>query len=66
VVHEDLNAAQAPSWTQWMIPLQRLADQGIDLTGVDKIAIGLGSEAGVTAPGGSGTIYVDDIRLCQP
>ncbi len=61
----DLEAAQSRAWTQWMIPLQAFADQGINLTNVDKIAIGLGSKAGAS-PGGSGTMYIDDIRLYQP
>ncbi|MFC1633336.1 LamG domain-containing protein [Planctomycetota bacterium] len=66
VAYDDPSAATVRSWTQWVIPLQALADQGIDMTKVDKIAIGLGSKSGSTAPGGSGTVYVDDIRLCQP
>jgi len=63
VAHEDLNAAQARTWKQWVIPLQAFADQGINLTNVDKIAIGLGTKAGMVAPGGTGTVYIDDIRL---
>ncbi|MBN2312297.1 MAG: hypothetical protein JXM79_00115 [Sedimentisphaerales bacterium] len=63
--HDNPSAAQIGAWTNWTIPLQTFSDQGINLTDVDKIAIGLGSEAGVTA-GGTGTIYVDDIRLSQP
>ena len=61
---EDLNAAQAFIWRQWVIPLQAFADQGINLGDVDKIAIGAGSKAG-TATGGSGTLYIDDIRLIR-
>jgi len=30
---------------------------------VDKLAIGLGAKSGVAGTGGSGTIYIDDIRL---
>jgi hypothetical protein len=30
---------------------------------VNSLAIGLGTKAGVAAPGGTGTIYIDDIRL---
>jgi hypothetical protein len=45
-----------------VIPLQTLADQGINLTDVDKIAIGLGSKGGAAA-GGTGTMYIDDIAL---
>jgi hypothetical protein len=62
VAHEDLNAAMARSWTQWIIPLQVIADQGINLTNVDKIAIGLGSKGGPAA-NGTGTVFIDDIAL---
>ena len=61
-VHGDANAAQTGAWMEWRIALQAFADQGITLTNVDKIAIGLGSKGG-TAAGGSGTMYIDDIRL---
>ena len=63
--HNDPSAATATIWTEWVIPLQALADQGITLTNVDKFAIGLGSKGGAAA-GGSGTLYVDDIRLYHP
>ena len=66
VAHNDLNAAQISQWTQWIIPLQALVDQGITLTNVDKFAIGLGSTSGKAAVGGTGTVYIDDIRLNQP
>jgi len=66
VVHDDPAAAQINTWTQWVIPLQALADQGITLTNVDKIAIGLGTQGNMTIPGGSGKIFIDDIRLTQP
>ena len=65
VAHENPNAAQAGNWTQWVIPLQAFADQGINLTDVDTIAIGLGSKGGATV-GGIGTMFVDDIRLYRP
>ncbi|UCE47360.1 MAG: hypothetical protein JSW47_17385, partial [Phycisphaerales bacterium] len=32
VYHDDPAATQIDAWTQWVIPLQTLADQGIDLT----------------------------------
>ena len=63
VVHDDANAAAIATWTQWVIPLSAFADEGINLTNVDKIAIGLGSKSGMAATGGSGTVYIDDIRL---
>ncbi|MFC1635272.1 LamG-like jellyroll fold domain-containing protein [Planctomycetota bacterium] len=65
VGHDDPAAAQIDTWTEWVIPLQAIADQGINLTNVDKIAIGLGSKGGAAA-GGTGTVYIDDIRLYHP
>jgi len=66
VVHDDPAAANIDTWTEWVIPLQVLADQGINLTDVDRIAIGLGTRGNMTVPGGSGKMYIDDIRLYQP
>ncbi|MGB2864020.1 MAG: hypothetical protein WBC05_11890 [Sedimentisphaerales bacterium] len=66
VVHEDLAAATIDTWTEWVIPLQAFADQGIILTNVDRIAIGLGTKGNMTIPGGSGKMFFDDIRLYLP
>ena len=63
VVHDDPAAAQVEVWTQWVIPLQTIADQGVILTDVDRIAIGLGTRDNLTTPGGAGKMYYDDIRL---
>jgi hypothetical protein len=63
VYHDDPAAATIDTWTEWVIPLQAFADQGIDLTDVDRIAIGLGTRGNMTTPGGSGKMYFDDIRL---
>jgi hypothetical protein len=63
VAYDDPVAAQINTWTEWIIPLQAFSDQGIDLIDVDKIAIGLGTKSGKTGPGGSGTMYIDNIEL---
>jgi hypothetical protein len=63
VAQDDPEAATVRSWTQWRIPLQAFTDQGINLTNVDEIAIGLGSKSGMASAGGSGTMFIDDIRL---
>ncbi|MFC1636019.1 hypothetical protein ACFL5Z_14355, partial [Planctomycetota bacterium] len=65
-VQDDANAALIGAWTEWAIPLQAFADQGINLTNVSKIGIGLGSKGNPAAAGGSGTMYIDDIRLNLP
>jgi len=66
VVHDDPAAATIDVWTEWIIPLQAFAGQGIVLTDVDRIAIGLGTKDNMTVPGGKGTLYIDDIRLTKP
>jgi hypothetical protein len=63
VVHDDLAVATIDTWTEWVIPLQTFADQGIVLADVDRIAIGLGTRGNMTIPGGNGKMYIDDIRL---
>jgi len=63
--YDDPDAAATSTWMEFVVPLQVFADQGITLTNVDKIAIGLGSRGGAAA-GGSGTMYIDDIRLYRP
>jgi hypothetical protein len=66
VSHDDPAAATIDTWTEWVIDLASLADQGVDLTDVDSIAIGLGDQGDAAATGGSGTLFVDDIRLLRP
>ena len=61
IVHDNPNASQLASWTKWVIPLQDIADLGINLTNVDRIAIGLGTRGNMTVPGGSGKMYFDEI-----
>jgi hypothetical protein len=65
VVNDDPAAANIDTWTEWVIPLSTFADQGINLTNVDRIAIGLGTRDNTTTPGGAGKMYIDDIRLYQ-
>jgi hypothetical protein len=63
VVHNDPAATQIDTWTEWVIPLQTFVDQGLTLTNVDRIAIGLGTKGNTTVSGGSGKMLFDDIRL---
>jgi len=65
VNHDNPDAAQIGTWTQWNIDLQAFADQGVNLANVNTIAIGLGNRNNPVA-GGSGTMYFDDIRLYPP
>jgi hypothetical protein len=65
VTNDNPNAAQIDTWTEWIIPLQAFADQGVNLANVNTIALGLGNRNNPQA-GGSGTMYFDDIRLYPP
>jgi hypothetical protein len=66
VIHDDPAAATIDTWTEWIIPLQTFVDQGINLTNVDKIALGMGTRGNMTVAGGSGKMIFDDIRLYKP
>ena len=65
VNHDNPDAAQKTSWTQWNIDLTRLADQGVNLANVNTITLGFGNRSNPVA-GGSGMMYFDDIRLYAP
>ena len=65
VYHDDPAVAQTTIWTEWVIPLTAFSDQGVDLTNVNTISIGLGDKNNIVA-GGSGVIFVDNIRLYRP
>jgi hypothetical protein len=61
VDNDDPEAAAGTAWTQWNVSLQAFADQGVNLTNVSSITLGLSS-----VTGGTGTMYYDDIRLYAP
>jgi len=65
VNNDNPDAASMPGWTEWNIELTRFADQGVNLTNVNTITLGLGNRNNPVA-GGSGTMYFDDIRLYPP
>jgi hypothetical protein len=65
VTNDNPDAAQATSWTEWLIPLQTFADQGVNLANVTSITLGLGNRSNPVA-GGAGMMYYDDIRLYAP
>ncbi|MHC4583654.1 MAG: LamG domain-containing protein [Planctomycetota bacterium] len=61
VDNDNPDAATINNWTEWNIPLQAYADQGVNLANVTSITIGLRS-----VTGGTGMLYFDDIRLYPP
>ncbi len=58
VDNDNPDAATITRWTQWNIELQKFTDQGVNLTNVNSITLGLAS-----VTGGTGMMYFDDIRL---
>ncbi len=65
VYHDNPNAAQIDTWTEWTIDLQEFAAQGVNLANVNTIAIGFGDKNNLQA-GGSGMVFFDNIRLYRP
>jgi hypothetical protein len=65
VNHDNPDAALRTAWTEWNIDLQAFADQGVNLTNVNSITLGVGNRANPSA-GGTGMLYFDDIRLYAP
>ncbi|MEJ2704703.1 MAG: hypothetical protein P8Z79_19885, partial [Sedimentisphaerales bacterium] len=66
VVYNDDPNLVTTAWTEWVIPLQAFAEQGVSLTSVNSVAIGLGTRDNTSLPGGPGVMYFDDIRLYRP
>ncbi|MBL7188606.1 MAG: hypothetical protein ISS70_19960 [Phycisphaerae bacterium] len=65
VYHDEQNASRTTTWTEWVIDLLAFADQGVDLTNVDRITIGFGNKipGAPGSAGGLGEMLFDDIRL---
>ncbi|MHC4501332.1 MAG: hypothetical protein ACYS21_19745, partial [Planctomycetota bacterium] len=68
---EDMNNIKSAEWRQWNIALSDFND--VNLACVEKVYIGFGDRSNLYpggTPGGSGTVYFDDIRLysrkCAP
>ncbi len=62
VTHPDPNAVQFDNWREWNIDLKQFSNAGIDLVNVKKMYIGVGDRDNPQF-GGTGKIYIDDIRL---
>ena len=63
VVNPDEAVTLRPTWRRWVIPYGDLT--GVNLKRVKTICIGVGNRKAPT-PGGTGTVYVDDIALGRP
>jgi hypothetical protein len=61
----DPNVTLIDTWTEWNIDLKDFQDQGIDLSNINSVSIGIGDKDN-PQPGGSGKMFFDDIRLYKP
>lgn len=64
IVHSDSDVVLATTWLEWSIPLTDLSAAGVDVTAIRKMDIGVGSPSN-PEQGGTGRIYVDDIRVIK-
>jgi hypothetical protein len=65
VTHPDANAYRSANWLTWKIPLSAFTSAGVKVTAVKTMYIGVGNRAAPT-PGGTGKLYIDDIRVTKP
>ena len=49
-------------WTDWTIDLSQFSSQGVRITDVEKMMIGVGDRDNPAA-GGSGRLLIDDVTL---
>jgi hypothetical protein len=64
VNHPDPKVLLIPEWTQWQIPLPDFTRNNLDLARIEQMYIGVGDRHH-PKPGGTGTMYIDDIRLVR-
>jgi len=65
VYHDNPDTLLIGAWTHWNINLEEISNAGVVLTNVDRLAIGFGNRNNPQA-GGSGMVFIDDIRLYRP
>ena len=61
VNHPELDSVLGASWHEWNIELTQFSAAGVNPKAIKKMYIGLGNRSSPKA-GGTGTIYIDDIR----
>jgi internalin A len=64
MIYPDPNAVLTEQWQKWSVPLADLVADGIDVTSIRKLSIGVGDPDN-PQPGDIGIIYIDDIRIIQ-
>jgi hypothetical protein len=64
VSNPDTTVIATGTWQQWQIPLSQFSNAGVNLGTVQRLTIGVGDRNSPKA-GGSGKLYIDDIRLTR-
>ncbi|MHC4463585.1 MAG: GLUG motif-containing protein [Planctomycetota bacterium] len=64
VAHPDVDAVLTTEWQKWHIAFSDLQAVGVDVASVKKMYIGVGNRDN-PQPGGTGKIYIDDIRATK-
>jgi Leucine-rich repeat (LRR) protein len=62
--HLNPDAVRTNDWQEWSIPLLVLSAAGVNVTSIQKMYVGVG-DLGNPRPGGTGTVYIDDIRTIK-
>ncbi len=62
---ESMGDVEQEEWHQWDVALTDFDAGGVDLNDVNKVRVGFGDRDNPVA-GGSGLVYLDDIRLYRP
>jgi hypothetical protein len=62
--HADADAVLATDWQKWHIPLADLQADGVNVASLKKMIICVG-DRNAPQPGGTGRVYIDDIRLTK-
>jgi hypothetical protein len=63
-VHPNAEAVRVTEWQKWHTALGEVRAAGVNVTAIQKMVIGVGDRQN-PKPGGTGTIYIDDIRLTK-
>jgi hypothetical protein len=64
VSNADTTVIATGVWQQWSIPLSQFSSAGVNLGAIKKMVVGVGDRSAPKA-GGSGKLYIDDIRLTR-
>ncbi len=62
ISNPDASVISTGAWQEWQIPLSQFT--GVNMGSIQKLTLGVGSPSAPRA-GGSGKVYIDDIRLIR-